>query len=649
MKKLLYALLLCMFAVCGASANNIRIIGIPKLDQDTLTNTAKITFDIAWDNSWNTSKPANYDAAWIFVKCWDGETWNHVYLEEKDKSGKPTYRPGSKIKADAVNPSVTYYVSDREGKITDLDMVLEPGYSMAWKEWRLDPDEKAQKCVVGYFLYRKGYGAGDVVVPGVQFLWNYDSQGFVDEDDLVVKVFAVEMVYVPKGDYYLGGIGDPARQVGAFTTNGNTFGTPMVIRSEGEILVENTTAANTLWANNDAITEGKIPAAFPKGHQAFYIMKYEMTQEAYCEFLNCLNQGQQNGRIEGRLDQLAVGAWAWGGDIRAWRNYVKIKRAAPTAEFACDADHDGVFNETDTIVYRVGKPGGDNLVRNIDGQDLAVNFVSVFDLLAYAEFAGLRPMTELEYEKACRGSREPVNNEYAWGSVTLVFCGQCKNSSAGSWDQNSLYTDVNTGTERLPAGYNAAIGRMWTASFSSSWWGGKSHTDYITSMRVGIFADSVSTRAAAGATYWGVMNMSDNTVEVCISVVDTTGRKFEGSHGSGKLGPNGEAICEDWHISSAPRYYITRGMQGVRYAWVTSGNCPGARTDTRWNYDEPCWTCGIERSDIWAGMISSRHRWNQTAQNGELRNYTGWGNNNVNTNNPAMLGIRCVRTQNAQK
>lgn len=140
-----------------------------------------------------------------------------------------------------------------------MDMVLEPGYSYAWKEWHLDPDEESVKCVVGYFLHRKEIGAGHVVVPGITFKWNYGNQGFVDEDDLVVKVFAVEMVYVPAGDFYLGGVGSTAnnRHYASFTTDGQTFGTPMLIKSEDAITVKNTPESNTLWtAGGVGIVEG---------------------------------------------------------------------------------------------------------------------------------------------------------------------------------------------------------------------------------------------------------------------------------------------------------------------------------------------------------------------------------------------------------
>lgn len=625
--RVLRAVFLCAMAglLSGwANANNIRIIGKPELkDQDTLKNTVLIKFDIAWDNSWKTSKPANHDAAWIFVKCWDGESWNHVYLE---KDGTV---PGSKNAADAVNKGTVYSVTDREGKVKNMDMLLDPGYSYAWKQWHLDPTEDSVQCIVGYFLYRKDYGAGHIVVPGVTFKWNYGNQGFVDEDDLVVKVFAIEMVYVPKGSYYLGGKGTAAWQYGSFTTNGNTFGTPMVVTSENAITVTNSTSSNTLWAANNYIVAGTIPADYPKGYEAFYIMKYEMTQEAYCEFLNTLNQGQQDGRINGNLANLAVGAWAWGGNLAAWRNHIKIQQAAPVAIFGMDANNNGVYNETDKVKY----DSRDTLVRNIDGQDLAVNFVSFYDLLAYAEFAGLRPMTELEFEKACRGPREPVNDEYAWGSVTKVFFAWTFHTGSGAYynyrNDGNMW-GANTGTEKTADAYNSGISHGYT--HSGGWWSYNNYY-YPAPLRVGVFADSTSTRAAAGASFWGVMNMSDNVAEMCISATDSVGRKFIGVHGCGQLDGNGDAICKQWNISSASRYYTIRGMKF--YYWT------GGSSANRWQYAE-LWPGGTlaDHDWYWGGMISSRHMAMHPIV-GTQRDYSSSGD--------VIRGIRLVRTDGATK
>lgn len=602
-----------------ANANNIRILGKPKLVQDTNMHHAIITFDIAWDNSWKTTKPENHDAAWIFVKCWNGEAWNHVYLKDTVAN-----KPGSKIPTDAACYGDTtcyekYYVSNRDASNTTMDMMLEPGFSMAWPKWKeQDPDEESEQCVVGFFLHRVNYGAGHVVVPGVSLIWDYARQGFVDEDDLVVKVFAVEMVLVPEGIYYLGGKGltDGNRHYGAFTTNGATLGTPMVIRSEDAITVANSPASNTLWTvGGKGIVEGVIPAEYPKGFQAFYIMRYEMTQEAWADFLNTLSQGQQDGRVTGTLSTFAQYSWITrdidGQGYGFYRNVIKIKQPSPVVVFGCDGNNNNKFDETDKVCYdyRCDSSKNKYMTRNIDGQDIAHNYVNVLDLLAYAEFSGLRPMTELEYEKACRGPKEPANDEFAWGSVTMMFL-----------PGKGYLIDGWTGTEKGNGVYNSG-------SLGSGWWCWWDQNACAAPIRVGCFADSTTTRASSGATFWGVMNMSDNVGEICISAFDTTGRYFVGSHGCGKLDGNGDAINKDWltfsGTNSTPancRYFIVRGMM----LWNNIGigtTVPGSENQ-------------------WAGLVSNRRTCEHTLPLIERQ----YHNNGV-----GMRGIRCVRTVGAER
>lgn len=634
-------------------ANNIRILGKPKLtNRDDKTGTVMIKFDIAWDNSWRTSKPANYDAAWIFVKCWDGESWNHVYLE------KDGAIPGSVNPADAVVAGTKYYVSNQEGTVTNMPMKLEPGYSYAWKKWHVDPEEDSVQCVVGYFLYRQNYGAGHVVVPGVGFKWNFGSQGFVEGDDLVVKVFAVEMVYVPEGPFYLGGTGTAASQPHSFTTNGNTFGSPMVISSEKAITIKKSADASTLYTSGGTTTtmpEGTLPDAFPKGYQAFYIMKYEMSQGAYAEFLNTLNQGQQDGLLDAVLANLKVGDVALGSI--SCRSYIEVSQAAPVVTFGCDANNNNKWNETDVVNY-----GGRSLTRNIDGQDVALSWVSMRDLMAYAEFAGLRPMTELEYEKACRGPLKPVNDEFAWGSVTRVFFGKSFNTNYAQvtpdyWNTTHI-VDMAKGTERVAARYNCGFTRRyyqswWTSSTSSST--GRFYWTYPAPLRVGIFADSTSTRAAAGATYWGVMNMSDNVAEMCISTAGTAGRAFQGVHGSGQIDGNGVAQCAGWAYQNVANYFIFRGMQfRVFTAWRTTTT--SSMTNVAIAYDHVRWADGnagstSNASYYLSGMVSNRsmaaHKALPTLRN-EATGHSPSVSGSTEATKP-MAGIRCVRTANAAR
>ena len=50
--------------------------------------------------------------------------------------------------------------------------------------------------------------------------------------------------------------------------------------------------------------------------------------------------------------------------------------------------------------------------------DRAMLAASSDDLLAYMDWAGLRPMTGFEFEKACRGP-STFPNEYAWGTASV--------------------------------------------------------------------------------------------------------------------------------------------------------------------------------------------------------------------------------------
>lgn len=592
------------------AANNIRIIGTPEVVKNDDKKTAAINFTLAWDNSWKSSKPANWDAAWIYVKCWDGDQWNHAYLADKGHTAGNDDLP-------------EYRVYNRDKTSKKMPMTYECGKSWVWKKWHVDPDEDSVLATVGIFLYRKdSLGAGDVVIPGISLLWNYAEQGFVEDDDLVVKVFAVEMVYVPEGPYYLGGVGTAASQAASFTSNAAVFGTPYNVTSEKAITLAKDASPTSLWSTVGLVA-GTLPEAFPKGYKAFYIMKYELTQEAYADFLNTLNQGQQDGRIQGVLANIGVGGSIWSGpanELAAYRNFVEVSQRAPTVTFGVDANSNNKWNETVMVKRKLGNDE-DSCAMSIDGQDVAMNFISMYDLLAYADFAGLRPMTELEYEKACRGNRPVVVDEYAWGSVTMTYFNMAFHDGWGNYlNYVNRVKDINKGSEHLDDAYNCGA----THGIYYVWW--EQNRLLSAPLRVGCFADSTSTRAAAGATYWGVMNMSDNCSELCISLGNATvapGQKFIGAHGDGQLLANGNADVTEWNIVDVAAYYIPRGM--VFPSGVAVGNVGAG-----WN--------AIAGQVLVAGMVSSRYLYNHS-----------FVPSRRDVHGTYMPGIRCVRTAGAEK
>jgi len=147
--------------------------------------------------------------------------------------------------------------------------------------------------------------------------------------------------------------------------------------------------------------------------------------------------------------------------------------------------------------------------------DRACNFVSWGDGAAWADWSGLRPMTELEYEKACRGPLLPVANEYAWGTVTITA--------------------------------TTAIGADGTGADTAT--GG--NCNYIVCSpdgpyRVGIYATGTSTREQAGASYWGIMELSGNVWERPVTIGHGTGRAFTGLIGDGVLTTGGDANVSFW-------------------------------------------------------------------------------------------------------
>ena len=137
-------------------------------------------------------------------------------------------------------------------------------------------------------------------------------------------------------------------------------------------------------------------------------------------------------------------------------------------------------------------------------------------------------MTELEFEKACRGTGSTVANEYAWGTTGI----------ASGW-----YTLNNSGenTEVVSSGYDVTNGNALYLSTNTL-------PTIEGPLRVGIFAGTTGNtgRVTSGATYYGIMEMSGNLWEICVTVGNSTGRTFTGTHGNGVLATNGNADATTW-------------------------------------------------------------------------------------------------------
>ena len=469
---------LLLGVVATLMANNLRIQNIV-VDQTAGT----VTFDIAWDNSWRlapNNPPGNWDAVWVFVKfraCDSPLTtpWTHGLI--------------STNVADHVFGSLEPMRTDTSPSVPGID---------------------AAPNNTGVMLRRNAVG----IYPNAGFttvtlkLTNLPATG-----DYEVRVFGIEMVYVPPGGYFLGTLSGRANYATeaayAFDVNGNYNDphVPYYINSEAPITIK--------WAWN--ATGVNLAANFPKGYKSFYCMKYEISQGQYVAFLNTLGVNQANTRFPNRNNQNRHRIW---------------------------------YTGTPPDLYATDKP------------DRACNWLSWNDVAAYLDWAALRPMTEMEYEKACRGPGSSFG-EYAWGST---------NFSAAQ----TINKTPEDGTEEISVPLDANV-NCCNTTFS----GGDGGAGPL---RVGIFAKPNSTsRDSTGATYYGIMEMSGNLWEFVVIVSNSNAagatNAFDGHWGDGYLDPNGNHNEANWPENGGTG--TTQTAFGVRGgSW--GNNMEYHRVSSRW-------------------------------------------------------------------
>ncbi|MCX6287190.1 MAG: hypothetical protein NTY96_08745 [Bacteroidetes bacterium] len=425
------------------SANNVTVSNLTLTGKNTTDQYILVQFDISWENSFRVSTgPANWDAAWVFVKYrvpvasgGDG-LWKHTWLNNTGH----TAPSGSTLDIGLLTPS------------TAFDATTNPG--------------------LGAFIYRSTDGVGSFTKTGVQLRWNYGANGLADDANTEIQIYALEMIYIPQGSFYLGSGGS---ETGAFYKYPTTTN-PFQVTSEGQITVGS--ATNNLFYSSNGDWAGPVPAAFPKGYNAFYSMKYEISQQGYVDFLNNLTQTQANTR-----------KYTYTGE-----------------RYAITGSTVATYTTTNPYV--------------------ACNYLSWADLAAYLDWSGLRPMTELEFEKACRGTLTSVVNEYAWGTTGIAGSAYTLNNSSA----NNEVIATNFSTVNGNTLYNITS------------------ISVVGPVRVGIFAGTSGNtgRVTAGSTYYGMLEMSGNLWERPISIGNNKGRSFSGIHGNGLLDLSGNADVTAW-------------------------------------------------------------------------------------------------------
>lgn len=408
-------------------ANNVTTANVSVGSQNTALHYSMVKFDIAWENSWRTvTNESNYDGCWVFVKfrkkntyAWQHATFNYV-------------SPGTAGASGHTEPSGSTISTPSDGK--------------------------------GIFIYRNAVGNGNINWTGAQLRWNYGADGVADNDSVEIKLFAVEVVYVPQGSFYLGSNGTEP-----YHLRRGDKDTCFNLTSENALTVG--TLASDLFSASGTLQNGTIPALYPKGFNSFWCMKYEISQQQYADFLNTLDAATATTRT-------------------------------PSA-FTTGSHPALIPNQPER----------------------AMNSLSNDDVLSLLDWSALRPMTELEYEKACRGANQaPVPNEYAWGNTTIEFV--------------QTPTDIGLSTETWASG---------NIGYNNSY-----------PIRCGALATSTSTRQSSGGSFYGIMEMSGNIYEIVVSA-DVPGRTFTSKHGDGNLGGATQNFdVAEWYNGS-PGFYGYRG------------------------------------------------------------------------------------------
>lgn len=388
----------------------------PVLRPGVASSQASVILDVSWDNAWNNQK--NHDAVWLFVKASGG--YAHLNLASE----------GHLLLQNRVNDCPA-------------------------------PVIKPSKDGVGVYLFVEETYRGKVDVK-LQLIFAQDKQNI---NARMVRgnfsVHGLEMVYIPQGPFSLGTPDTSGIKMAAFYRS-NDKGEPdglIRIDSESSIEVGQKKGALYYWSERalyNGDQQGPVPEAFPKGFNAFYIMKYEITQGQYAAFLNALPS-----------------SWTYTRSPIGGKDYYTSKGSIRLL--------DGKYVA--------------------DSPDRPMNFISFTDGLAFADWAGLRPMTELEFTKAARGPGTPIPYEFVWGTDT--------------YDQLERYVSQ----DELQMMHN------WTEDQLSD-----------------------DTRAVFGASYYWVMDLSGSVWEKVITIGNEIGRSFRGTHGDGVLA-FGDATNEDWPTS----------------------------------------------------------------------------------------------------
>jgi formylglycine-generating enzyme required for sulfatase activity len=479
MKKII-TLVVLFFLLQNGKANNVVINNVSLVNNGP--DNIYVQFDLSWQNSWRVlSGPSNYDGVWVYFKYKTATgNWAHLTLN-------------SIATADLLPAGLAY--------------------------WR---------SPFGSVLHRSAgnLGNGNITATGVRLAVSNTVPYNIE-----LRAFAVEMVFIPSPNIFINetfalGDGDGATEsTNAFHKRSgpdNNYAFALFTSTTGigtDVNVFDDAFLSTSGFFAGSSTGDGVGSLFTANFNypvssAIWCMKYEVTQGAYRDFLNTLTLTQQTTRTATTpTAAIGTGALTISGTNR---NFLEIKTPSSTglpAIYGCDASANNIYDEAN------------------DGEFVACNFLGWPDLAAWLDWAGLAPMTEMHFERICRGYTSagpnlPVAGEFAWGSNSIITTAL-------------TLTTPFTATETISNG-STVLGNANYGNLS------------LGPLRNGVFATATSNRITSGASFFGVMDMSGNLTETCVTVGNAAGRSYNKgplsstSIGNGFLSINGNALANYW-------------------------------------------------------------------------------------------------------
>lgn len=413
-----------------AHATDLRI-ETGRVERVPASGAIRVTASVAWKNAWRNAR--NHDAVWLFAKIRprQGGPWTHARLLSASMQA-PSSKTFCDVSVDKIGVFCGPDAAHRGDIAAEVTLEVDPGV--------LTERDRAST-------------------------------------EIQARVYGIEMVYIPAGPFSVGDTNPKSLERAAFYRS-DASGAPAGqyrVTSEAAIVVGPTRDAlyyRTTSPQFEGDRLGPIPVEFPKGARAFYVMKYEILQGQYADFLNAID-------YQGTFFRAPIAGVGYADE----RGTIRLEGRR----------------------YVAGAP------------NRPANWTSWDDGTAFADWAGLRPMTELEFTKAARGPADPVPLDYPWGTNT----------------KTRLLRRIGTDGELARTG-DADESRL---------------TD--------------ENREVFGASYFWVMDLAGSVWEKVVSVGHPAGRAFKGTHGDGRLREYGMATNADWpsgdHDASGTGGYGYRG------------------------------------------------------------------------------------------